>query len=322
MDGEPVTQCWIDDLLGRTSRTFALAIPLLPLPTRRTVALSYLLFRVAGTIEDAYRWPAALRVRALDDLVILLGQDRGDEDGVRAKAKEWLEGPAGPPSDHEGYCALLHALPDVFAALNGLPRDAAAIVKSHVARTALGMGTILEAYAANGRLCLETLSELQHYCYVVAGIVGELLTTLFLRHQRPVVAPRVVGESTRGELRRTARAFGEGLQLVNILKDVKGDEAEGRSSLPCAIDRAAVFALARHDLVEAEKYVAALRRAHAHPGVVAFATLPLELASANLELLERDESKTKLSRAFVMSVFEQVSCLAHADHSPRAHSGK
>ena len=39
----------LDDLLEKTSRTFALAIPLLPTPAREAVGLAYLLFRVADT---------------------------------------------------------------------------------------------------------------------------------------------------------------------------------------------------------------------------------------------------------------------------------
>ena len=42
-------------------------------------------------------------------------------------------------------------------------------------------------------------------------------------------------------LHRRAAAFGEGLQLVNILKDSASDAGEGRNYLPSAIDRERVF---------------------------------------------------------------------------------
>ena len=41
----------IQDLLVQTSRTFALAIPLLPEPTRNTTSLAYLLLRIADTLR-------------------------------------------------------------------------------------------------------------------------------------------------------------------------------------------------------------------------------------------------------------------------------
>ncbi len=42
----------LEELLIKTSRTFALSIPLLPEPTRREVTVAYLLFRIADTLED------------------------------------------------------------------------------------------------------------------------------------------------------------------------------------------------------------------------------------------------------------------------------
>ncbi len=56
----------LDDLLLKTSRTFALSIPLLPEPTRREVGIAYLLFRVADTLEDATLWTARRQVEQLE----------------------------------------------------------------------------------------------------------------------------------------------------------------------------------------------------------------------------------------------------------------
>ena len=46
----------LDQLLERTSRTFALSIPLLPEPARREVTLAYLLLRIADTLEDGIQF--------------------------------------------------------------------------------------------------------------------------------------------------------------------------------------------------------------------------------------------------------------------------
>jgi len=72
------TMANLDDLLEKTSRTFALSIPMLPEPTRRHVAIAYLLFRVADTFEDAVRWPRAERLAALDELDRLLTRPGGE----------------------------------------------------------------------------------------------------------------------------------------------------------------------------------------------------------------------------------------------------
>src|SRR5689334_17305968 len=94
----------LDELLARTSRTFALAIPRLPSPLRADVALAYLLLRVADTLEDATRWPRAARVAALGDWSRLLADRAADR--ARALAAAWT---ADPPVEHEGYRALLAA---------------------------------------------------------------------------------------------------------------------------------------------------------------------------------------------------------------------
>ncbi len=55
----------LKELLEKTSRTFALSIPVLPEPTRRQVMIAYLLFRIADTFEDAAHWPPERRRGAL-----------------------------------------------------------------------------------------------------------------------------------------------------------------------------------------------------------------------------------------------------------------
>ena len=77
----------IDDLLEKTSRTFALSIPLLPEPTRRELAIAYLLFRIADTFEDAAAWQPERQIGALDDFIALL------ESPSAARAAEPLEPP-------------------------------------------------------------------------------------------------------------------------------------------------------------------------------------------------------------------------------------
>ena len=81
--------------------------------------------------------------------------------------------------------------------------------------------------------------------------LGEMLTEMFVE--------RIDGLSMSRELRTDAQAFGEGLQLVNILKDADDDARWGRLFLPDGFERSAVFNLARDDLRQAEMYVRRLR---------------------------------------------------------------
>ena len=95
------------------------------------------------------------------------------------------------------------------------------------------------------------------------------------------------------ELRARAVRFGEGLQLVNILKDAQHDAAEGRMYLPRQLPLPEVFALARADLAVALEYTEILRAAHAELGVVAFNALNARLALATLTRAARAGARSE-----------------------------
>ena len=89
---------------------------------------------------------------------------------------------------------------------------------------------------------------------------------------------------------------------MNILKDAADDARDGRTYLPPDVDRAAVLALARADLVAATDYVLTLQRGGAPRGFVEFTALPVLLARETLDLLERDGPGAKLSRERVLAL--------------------
>lgn len=274
----------LDDLLEKTSRTFALSIPLLPEPTRREVTIAYLLFRIADTFEDAATWGRARRMGALDDFIALLDEPQSAR--CQQLAADWS---AGVPIEHAGYQELLHEIPFVLDAFFALGDAARSVVRHHTIRTAEGMSGFVARTGDDGQLRLRDLADLRGYCYVVAGIVGELCTDLFLL-DRPSL------ESVASSLRAHARWFGEGLQLVNILKDSDFDATEGRSYLPRGLDRAEVLALARDDLERASRYVAALERGEAERGIIAFNAMPVLLAYATLDKVAAEGAGAKISR--------------------------
>lgn len=282
----------IDLLLENTSRTFALSIPMLPEPTRGRVGVAYLLFRIADTFEDAARWDRGRRVAALDDLADLL-EGKGS---AEAAAARWL---AGAPVDHPGYLQLLSEAPRVLDAYFAIPDPARDVVRRDLKRTVGGMAGFVRRGEADGSLRLASLRDLRDYCYTVAGIVGEMLTELFL-----IDDPGLAAVAAR--LRRRSRFFGEGLQLVNILKDAAADAGEGRIYLPAGIDRGEIFALARGDLDRAAEYVGALQGAGAPEGFVAFTGSPAILARASLDRLEREGPGAKISRAEVAALMETM----------------
>src|SRR5699024_47477 len=92
-------------------------------------------------------------------------------------------------------------------------------------------------FQRNARLSgLRDMAEMDRYCYYVAGIAGEMLTEVFcdrspeIRKQRP-------------ELARLQASFGQGLQMVNILKDIWDDHERGACWLPRDLFQQAGFNL-------------------------------------------------------------------------------
>ncbi len=300
----------LQDLLLKTSRTFALSIPLLPQPTLREVTVAYLLFRIADTLEDAsVLWSRARQLGALSEFGELMVEPSVAE--AQRLAAGWL---ADPPTAHDGYLELLAETPLVVGAFLDLSPGAREAIGEHTRRTAERMASFVEKTGEDGVLQLATIPDLRAYCYAVAGIVGEMLTELFLL-DRESLAP--IG----GYLRERAALFGEGLQLVNILKDSASDATEGRNYLPDGIDRAEVFALARGDLEAAAEYSLAMQRAGGPDGVVAFTALPVQLARATLDRVERDGPGSKITRAEVYRIYAELD-RALAEKRPALRLGR
>jgi farnesyl-diphosphate farnesyltransferase len=286
----PLTATELSNLLDRTSRTFALTIPLLEEPLATDVGLAYLLFRIADTLEDAPLWGRDVRMAALDSF----GEWLVGEDAER----RWLQAvKKTPPTEDAGCLALLARAEGVRMSVAQRGEELSLSMTMDVVRTSSKMAEFVARQTDAGGLVLRDVADLREYCYAVAGIVGELLTEMFLKRD-PSLEPE------RDALMDLAPLFGEGLQLVNILKDADADAREGRMYLPPGIDRAEVMALARTDLARAADYVSVLRLAGASSHVRTFCELPVKLAEATLDRLEGGSAK--LSREEVLRIFADV----------------
>jgi farnesyl-diphosphate farnesyltransferase len=284
----------LDDLLEKTSRTFALSIPLLPEPTRREVAVAYLLFRIADTFEDATHWPRESRLTALHEFAALLSDPAPER--CAALAEAWVE---AAPTSHAGYQELLARVPSVLEDFLALRPPAVTVVRDHLIRSAMGMADFVGRMEGHGDLKLSNLAELKAYCYAVAGIVGEMLTELFLLGSSSL-------SGTETFFRERAAAFGEALQLVNILKDSGSDLLEGRRYVPDGVGKSELFALARRDLKTASEYVLKLQSLSAPRGLVGFTALPVQLAWAALEKVEKHGPGSKVSRPEVYLITRRL----------------
>jgi len=260
--------------LVRTSRALALALPLLPEPLRSEVETAHLLYRVIDTLEAATRWSRLQRLEAFADLATLL---RAPSPHTAAQlSRAWV---AARPVEHDGSLELLAQLPAVISALAAHRSAAREAIARHALRTIDGMAVFVTALDDDGCLRFGSLTDLRGYCYTMAGILGELLTDLYL-----LDAPAL--EPGGPVLRRDAALFGEALLLVTILEDALGNAHERRFSLPPTIGRRALLELARDDLSAAATYVLALQTHGAPVGQVRFPALSMLLARSTLDRLE------------------------------------
>ena len=206
---------FLDRALTGVSRTFALTIPQLPTTLRPAIGNAYLLCRLADTIEDA----AALdpeEKRARFDLLVAALEHPDAAERLGAALEGELT--SATVAEH----ALVSDARRVFAIFHGLPVEQQAPVRRCVTIMTAGMARFQHLKAPDG---LATTGDFNAYCYRVAGVVGEMLTDLFA-----LDVPAIARDQAR--MRERAVAFGQGLQMTNILKDIWDDRARGVCWLP------------------------------------------------------------------------------------------
>ncbi|MDH3496463.1 MAG: squalene/phytoene synthase family protein [Gemmatimonadota bacterium] len=216
--GDPADRAFCRAILPRVSRTFALGIRLLPDGLEQAVRVSYLLCRIADTIEDTADLHA-------DAKAALLARWRAALDDGGPDAAPLGTAFPGPRTDEE---RLVREAGRVLRCFRALAPGERAAIRPWVQEMSDGMAEFAARRAGrDGPLAaLASVAELDRYCYYVAGTVGHLLTGLFRIHY-----PRI-GPTCYARLDGLATSFGLGLQLTNIIKDVADDRRRGWSFVP------------------------------------------------------------------------------------------
>ena len=212
--------------LRRVSRTFSRPIEVLPGNLRKAVTCGYLLCRIDDAIEDN----EAFTVEQRDE------RYRGFHDVIHGTAtssefeRSWLDAQGSPPQEIE----LCSQIGRVMSVLWALPDEMTISVLRWVTEMARGMQIYSHRSAdGDGIIAPSTSDDLQRYCYFVAGTVGHMLTDLFTLEM-----DLAAGSPSAERLTEHAEAFGMGLQLVNILKDITDDLRRGWSFVPRSLCRA------------------------------------------------------------------------------------
>jgi farnesyl-diphosphate farnesyltransferase len=152
----------------------------------------------------------------------------------------------GPHQAHAAERRLLERVDVILTAVERLAPADRERVRMVLATITEGMRFDLARFPgedARELASLETLEELDHYTYLVAGCVGAFWTDMHLAHR-----PRLAGWDA-STMRAMGVRFGKALQLTNVLRDVPTDLAQGRCYLPAA--ELAGLGLAPSDLLTA-----------------------------------------------------------------------
>lgn len=203
------------------SRSFARPIEMLPGDLRSAVTCGYLLCRIADTIEDNEHFSVVERDARYATFLEALYADPSAE--VVRTFERQFQGIECNEIERD-LCAHLSVVLRVF---RSLPNGMQIKTSRWVAEMTRGMQIYSHrAPGEDGYIAVHTVEDLERYCFFVAGTVGHMLTDLFSE------AMGVVGQDTEYALREQAEAFGIGLQLVNILKDVTDDRERKVSYVP------------------------------------------------------------------------------------------
>lgn len=206
-------------LLEGVSRTFALTIPTLPEELRPVIGNAYLLCRIVDTVEDEPSLSSAQKKDFFDQFVDVVREEADAEAFSTALAP--LLSDMTSPSAHD----LIRETAAVLEVMKSLRREHRAALERCVCVMAGGMAEFQRHSPSVG---LADQGAMDRYCYVVAGIVGETLTELFVLH-----APEL--GFRKQEMMALGRSFGQGLQMTNILKDVWEDLDRGACWLPRSV---------------------------------------------------------------------------------------
>ena len=216
MDSVSSDEVYQDHILPHVSRTFALTIPQLPEGLRAQVTSAYLLCRIADTIEDEPALSPPETLAFLQRFSALLS-GRGDPKRLAREIEQRLSDRT--PASERDLISNMERVLGVMARLNEPQRAA---IRRCVELMCYGMPRFQFNASLKG---LARSTDLDDYCYYVAGVVGEMLTDLFCDY-----SPQIARQ--RAALWGLAASFAQGLQMTNILKDVWEDRGRGACWLP------------------------------------------------------------------------------------------
>lgn len=281
-------------ILKETSRTFYIPIIRLPSGLQEAVASAYLCMRAIDEIEDHPGLANSTKAQLLRTISLTLQAAVDglsvDEFSVALSNHKSLLTEVSKTSVDDFSVALsapVTALPEVSVRVGEWASLAPKTIAPRIWDATAAMADRM-AYWADCNWRIQTEADLDRYTFGVAGAVGLLLSDLWSWYN---------GTQTNREY---AVGFGRGLQAVNILRNHAEDLTRGVDFFPDGWGEKNMYAYARRNLSLADAYTQPLPVGP----VLDFCRIPLTLAHATLDTLERGEHK--LTRSAVLALIKQL----------------
>ena len=227
---------YAEEILLQVSRTFALNINVLKGKLHKSILLAYLYLRIADTVEDDPDMNASEKEVLLGKFAEIFKtaelRDESVADFEKALPESWRK------SEHPYMDLCLHTQV-VVPLLREMPETYAAPVRAVTIEMCHGMAKFAlrqEAALSSGWFTLESVADLDEYCYYVAGIVGKLLTNLF------AADTCLISDARKAEMQKLDVSFGLALQVANIMKECVEDSTRRVCFVPEEICRRHGFA--------------------------------------------------------------------------------
>jgi farnesyl-diphosphate farnesyltransferase len=216
LDPADSDESYQDRILPLVSRTFALTIPQLPPALRGPVTSAYLLCRIADTIEDEPALSPAETLAYLQRFKAVVSANADPTQLANDLSRRLSNQTLASERD------LVSNMDRVIRVTAHLDPAGRAAIGRCVRLMCDGMPQFQLSASLQG---LPLATDLDDYCYYVAGVVGEMLVDLFCGY-----SPKIAQQ--REALYELATSFAQGLQMTNILKDQWEDRTRGACWLP------------------------------------------------------------------------------------------
>jgi len=214
-----------NEILKSVSRSFYLSLRILPERMRETVSLAYLLCRTADSIADTTIIPWQDRLKTLRRFRDLFNKFPIPADALNEFISD-LAYANTVPQTREGR--LLSRFGDCVNLFNQASKTDQALIQEVVLAVIKGMEIDLTTFGDSEQTlrALPTMDDLEEYIQQIGGEPGRFWSKVILEY-----FPQLAIGDRENWIEKGIK-FGQGLQMVNILRDLAGDLKEGRSYLP------------------------------------------------------------------------------------------